>query len=172
VTQRRARARLRDETGISLPEVLVALAITGVALAGLAVVVPVSASGIQQGHQVSTATFLAEQMIERVRAAAWTESPAVDCLGISAGDAAPVPTGATCRGATASAFPDEVRGVAGHPHYGRSVRISSCTSTPCAGVTGTGLRRVAVTVAYTPLTSAGVSPRPMTVRLEWLVAQQ
>ncbi len=172
MTRRRAGARLRGEGGITLPEILVALAITGVALAGLAVVVPVSASGIQQGHQLSTATFLAEQMIERVRAAAWTESPAVDCLGISPGDAAPVPTGATCRGATASVFPDETRGVASHPLYRRSVRISSCAITPCAGVTTTGLRRVAVTVAYTPLTSAGLSPQPTTVRLEWLVSQR
>ena len=172
MTRRWARERLRDESAITLPEILVALAITGVALAGLAVVVPVSASGIQQGSQVSTATFLAEQMVERVRAAAWTEAPAADCLGISVGDTAPVPTGAACRGAAASMFPDELRGVAGYPHYRRSVRISSCAGTPCAGVTTAGLRLVAVTVAYTPLTSIGVSPQPTTVRLELLVAQQ
>lgn len=165
-------ARLRSESGLTLAEILVALAVTGVALAALAVVVPVSSYAVQDGHQLSTATFLAEQTIERARAAAWTDSPAADCLGVSPGDAAPIPTGATCQGAASTRFPDETGGISGYPRYRRSVRVTSCAPTPCAGATTTGLRRVAVTVAYTPLTSVGVSSRPTTVRLEWLVTQK
>jgi len=165
-------ARLRSEIGLTLAEILVALAVTGVALAGLAVAVPVSSYAVQDGHQLSTATFLAEQTIERARAAAWTDSPAVDCLGVSAGDAPPIPAGATCQGAASTRFPDETGGISGYPRYRRNVRVTSCAPTPCAGATTTRLRRVVVTVAYTPLTSAGVSPRPTAVRLEWLVAQK
>jgi len=172
VTPSPSPARLQSESGLTLAEILVALAVTGVALAGLAVAVPVSSYAVQDGHQLSTATFLAEQTIERARAAAWTDSPAVDCLGVSTGDAAPIPTGATCQGAASTRFPDETGGISGYPRYRRSVRVTSCAPTPCAGATTIGLRRVAVTVAYTPPTSAGVSPRPTTVRLEWLVAQK
>jgi type II secretory pathway pseudopilin PulG len=172
VTPSPSPARLRSESGVTLAEILVALAVTGVALAGLAVAVPVSSYAVQDGHQLSTATFLAEQTIERARAAAWTDSPAVDCLGVSTGDAAPIPTGATCQGAASTRFPDETGGISGYPRYRRSVRVTSCAPTPCAGATTTGLRRVAVTVAYTSPASLGVSPRPTTVRLEWLVAQK
>jgi hypothetical protein len=163
---------LRDPRGSTLAEILVGLAITGVVLAALAVTVPVSSYAIQEGHQLSTATFLAEQTIERARASAWTQSPPVDCLGVSAGDAAPVPVGATCRGAAGTQFPDETAGIWGYPEYRRSVRVASCAATRCAGVATAGLRRVTVTVAYSPVVTIGASARPMTVQLEWLVAQK
>jgi Tfp pilus assembly protein PilV len=168
VNRRTSRSWLRGEGGLALPEILIALAVTGVALGSLAIVVPIAISGINQAQQLSAATFLAEQMLERARAAEWMASPALDCLGVSVGDTAPVPTSATCHGATSSAFPDEARGDGLRPR----VRVSSCTSTPCAGTTSDELRRVEVTIAYTPLTSAGVSTLPATVRLEGLIARQ
>jgi prepilin-type N-terminal cleavage/methylation domain-containing protein len=169
---RTLRPALRlGEHGLTLAEVLVALAVIGSALVGLAVLIPVSAHGVQEGQQRSAASFLAEQTIERARAAVWSANPPTDCLGVSAGDRAPVPAGATCRGATAAQFPDET-GIDGHPGYHRRVRVSSCAPIPCAGLTSDALRRVEVTVAYTPLTNAGVSPTPTTVRLEWLVSRR
>jgi prepilin-type N-terminal cleavage/methylation domain-containing protein len=159
------------ERGVTLAEVLVALAIIGSALVGLAVVIPVSAYGVREGQQRSAASFLAEQAIERTRAAVWSANPAIDCLGLSTGDRAPVPTGASCRGTSTTQFPDEI-GIDGHPGYHRRVRVGSCASVPCAGLTSDTLRRVEVTVAYTPLTGAGVSPTPTTVRLEWLVTRR
>ena len=168
---------LMNERGLTLAEILVAVAIIGLGLVGLAVVIPVSSYGVQEGNQLSTATFLAEQMVERARASSWTSAPAVDCLGVSAGNAAPVPTGATCVGAaapTATQFPDETSaaGVSGYPRYTRIVRVTNCGATPCAGVTDAGMRLVQVTVTYTPLTAAGASPTPKTVLLEWLVSQK
>ena len=74
---------LTDERGLTLAEILVALLVIGVGLVGIAVVVPVSSYGVQEGNQLSTATFLAEQMIERTRSVAWTAIPATDCLGLS-----------------------------------------------------------------------------------------
>jgi prepilin-type N-terminal cleavage/methylation domain-containing protein len=172
VTFGRPSALRLDEGGLTLVEVLLAVAIVGVALAGLGVVIPVAIHGVQEGNQMSSATFLAEQMMERVRSSAWTAAPAVDCLGFSAGDAAPIPIGTTCSGSTESPFPDETGGVSGHPQYQRTVRIAGCAISPCAGVTTAGLRLVEVAVAYTPLTARGVSVGPKTVRLAWLVSQK
>lgn len=161
-----------DQRGLTLVEILVAAAVLGVAVAALGIVVPVSLAGVRDGNQLSTATFLAEQALERTRAAAWTANPPVDCLGLSSGDAAPVPAGATCHGAMDTAFADEGV-VSGHPQYRRAVRVASCDSTPCAGVTAADLRLVEVSVAYTPLTGAGGVPAsPKTVRLAWLVSRK
>ena len=172
-----------NERGLTLAEILVAVAIIGLGLVGLAVVIPVSSYGLQEGNQLSTATFLAEQMIERARSAQ------VDCLGIGSA-AAPVPTeivdatntvvAATCNGVTTTQFPDETTsgvGVSGYSQFTRTVRVTGCATLSCAGVTGTNtahmLRRVGVTVTYTPLTAAGgQAPAPKTVYLEWLVSQK
>jgi len=150
----------------------VAVALAGVAAAALGIIVPVSISGVQAGAQLSTATFLAEQALERARGAAWTADPPVDCLGLSSSDLAPGPVGATCHTAVMSEFPDG-GAIDEHPQYRRTVRIESCVTTPCAGVISPGLRLVEVSVAYTPLTGAGsVSASPGTVRLAWLVSQK
>ena len=165
---------LSNERGLTLAEILVAVGIIGLGLVGLAVVIPVSSYGVQEGNQLTTATFLAEQMIERARASAWTAAPAVDCLGVGT-TAAPVPSGAQCTGAaspTATQFPDEAT-VTGYTQYARTVRVQDCsTGGGCAGVTSATLRRVTVTVTYRPLTAAGQSPSNKTVTLEWLVAQK
>lgn len=172
MTRDRWPTRPFEQQGLTLIEILFAVAIIGVALAALGVVVPVATSAVRDGNQLSTATFLAEQMMERARAAAWTTSPAIDCLGVSIGDVAPVPTGATCREAAATLFPDEAA-VSGHPQYRRTVRVTSCATIPCAGVATEGMRLVEVSVAYAPPTGAGGSSAHLsTVRLTWLVTQK
>src|SRR5207245_9743591 len=122
VTMGEVRTMLGNERGLTLAEILVAVAIIGLGLVGLAVVIPVSSYGVQEGNQLSTATFLAEQMIERARSAQWTQNPAVDCLGIGTA-AAPVPpesvdstntvVSATCNGVTTTQLPDETTSGAG-----------------------------------------------------------
>jgi len=166
-----------NERGLTLAEILVAVAIIGLGLVGLAVVIPVSSYGVQEGSQLSTATFLAEQMIERARAATWTATPAVDCLGLSANlTTAPAPSGATCNGSAATTFPDETTsgtGVSGYSQYLRQVRVTACDATnPCGGVNSTSLRRVGVTVTYTPISASGGSSTTKTVYLEWMVSQK
>lgn len=161
---------LLNERGLTLVEVLLAVAVIGAAVAGVGVIVPIASYGIQDGSQLSAATFLAEQMVERARAATWTLEPAVDCLGASVGNTAPVPTGATCLGVATTPFPDESAGVTGAPQYRRTVRISSCETGACAGVNTSGLRLVEVTVDYTPLSTGSNASR--TVQLTWLASRR
>jgi prepilin-type N-terminal cleavage/methylation domain-containing protein len=166
------RCRRSDQRGSTLVEVLVALAVVSVGIVGVVVVVPVAIQGIHGGYQVSTATFLAEQALERARAAAWSERLAVDCLGLSVGDMPPAPTDGSCHGALSTQFPDESADVGGHPHYRRVVRVRACGDVLCGATPAAALRRVEVIVAYTPLTASGLSAREQAIRLEALVVQK
>jgi len=160
-----------DDRGLTLVEVLIALVVISVGLVGIAIVVPVSSEAIQQGGQLSRATFLAEQTLEQARTAAWTSIPAVDCLGVSTGAAPPAPTGPGCHGSTVSRFPDEPS-VGGDPAYRRILRVADCSATPCAGVTDAALRLVTVVVTYRTPAAAGRAPSDKAVTLEWLVARR
>ena len=112
-----------NERGLSLVEILVAIAIIGIGLVGLAVVVPVASYGVQEGNQLSTATFLAEQRLEEVRNAPWAASPANDCLGVSSNNAPPGSTTCTrsaptsCTGGTACTTYGDESAVAGFTGY-------------------------------------------------------
>jgi type II secretory pathway pseudopilin PulG len=164
------RACLRDARGITLAEILVAVGLIGVGLAALMSVVPVAISGVQDGSQTSTATFLAQQRMEQVRNATWDAT--TDCVGRSATEtSAPAPSPAGSCGATAVTFPDEAA-VPGFPQYARTVRITDCGITPCGGVTDSALRLVRVRVTYRPMSAAGGATADSVVMLEWLVAQR
>jgi type II secretory pathway pseudopilin PulG len=138
---------------MTLAELAIAVAIIGVALVALSSAVPIAAYGIQEGNQLSTATFLAGQRMEQARVALWQRNPPVDTLGVSV-PAAAAPVGD--RGAIT--FPDETPVAAPYAGYHRSVRITSCGVAPgCSGVIGAGLRQVTVTVTYRPMTGVGVA---------------
>jgi type II secretory pathway pseudopilin PulG len=166
-----------NERGISLAEILVATAIIGIGLAALMTAVPMSTSGMQEGNQLSTATFLAQQRVEQVRRATWTAMPAVDCVGVSASASTPpAPSGATCNGSAAVTFPDEAQGanpVPGFTQYSRTTRITDCAvGAGCSGIVNGAMRLVTVTVRYRPMTALGSAPADKAVRVEWLVAQR
>ena len=61
-----------NNLGMTLVEILIAIGIIGVGLAALASVIPVSSYGIQEGNQLSTSTFLANQRLEQVRNGRWS----------------------------------------------------------------------------------------------------
>lgn len=166
---------IANERGITLAEILIALFLIGVGLVGLMVVVPVAAFGVQSGNQVSIATYLAQQRIEQARNATWTAAPAIDCLGASATlTDAPVPTGASCNGSTSATFPDEAEGsIPGFGDFARTTRVTACAGgAECDGISNDALRLVTVTVAYQPMTGAGVGASDATVTLNWLVTQR
>jgi prepilin-type N-terminal cleavage/methylation domain-containing protein len=144
-----------DQAGMSLPEVLIACVIVAVGLAGLLAAVPTASYGIQEGRQLSTATFLANQRLEEVRNAQWSQCPAGDTLGLSPSSAiAPTAGGVTT-------FPDELPMAAPYGDYSRTVRITGVQpGDPCVGGVGgpnIGLRQVVVTVSYRPMAAGGLS---------------
>jgi prepilin-type N-terminal cleavage/methylation domain-containing protein len=147
---------MNDQRGITIMEVLIAVAILGVGLVALSSAIPIAAYGIQEGNQLSTATFLASQRMEQVRNAKWTACPEVDRLGVSASVAAAPSSG------SGDTFPDEDPLPAPYAGYSRQVRITnSFGPATCPGgvLTGTvGLRQVTVTVSYRPMTGVGVAP--------------
>ena len=162
------RRLVSNQRGMTLAEVLVALPIITIGLLALLSAIPLSTYAIQDGSQTSTATFLANQRLEQVRNAQWTAlcqvvagltvvgpGTVTDKLGLSAS-----PTAAPQDPGGGVTFADEVAGP--YAGYSRKVRITdSVASAPtcdAAGVmTGTGIRRVTVTVTYTPLSATGTN---------------
>ena len=142
--------KLRNQHGMTLAEIIVALAIIGIGLVALAAAIPLAGYGIQEGSQLSTATFLANQRLEQVRNATWSATPAVDNLGISASTAVPPQSGATIT------FPDEGPMAAPYAGYTRTVRVADCSlGAGCSGIVNATIRQVTVTVTYTPITGVG-----------------
>jgi prepilin-type N-terminal cleavage/methylation domain-containing protein len=160
----------RDERGLTLIEVLIAVAITLVGLVALIGVMPLALSHIGQSNWRTTAVFLAQERLEQVKDAVWSCSPLpyVDSVGLS-NPATNAPTGtvATCpppppltvTGATAVVtFSDEgYNTIPGHPTYRRQVRVQDCGAAPgCGGVVlDSGLRQVTVSVFFWPQTGTG-----------------
>jgi prepilin-type N-terminal cleavage/methylation domain-containing protein len=186
---------MRDERGFTLAELLVAVVVIAVGLVGLATVMPLAGYGIQQGNQLSTATFLAQQRLELVRNATWTGAlypsplPAgwtapVDCVGTSAGTAAPTTT--TCNvspcsnGASCTTFADESStSIAGFTGYSRTVRITDCGVAPGCGaspnaIVSSNAKMAVVTVTFTPSTGVGAAAagQVFTVSLDLVVSQR
>src|SRR6266852_7172370 len=107
-----------NQAGMSLAEILVACVIIAIGLVGLLSAVPTASYGIQEGRQLSTAAFLANQRLEQVRNAQWTQCPAADTLGVSASAAVAPAAGALIT------FPDESPMAAPYGDYTRTVRIT------------------------------------------------
>jgi Tfp pilus assembly protein PilV len=160
------RQLLGDERGITLAEVLIATVIIAIGLVALAAAVPVATYGVQEGNQLSTATFLANARLDQARNAQWTASPAADNLGVSSGNAAPQSGGTTT-------FPDESPMAAPYAGYTRTVRVTDCgVGAGCGGVVDATLRQVTVTVSYTPLTGVGVGTAAKSAVVTMLLARR
>jgi type II secretory pathway pseudopilin PulG len=161
-----------DQAGMSLAEILVACVIIAVGLVGLLSAVPTASYGIQEGRQLSTATFLANQRLEQVRNAQWTQCPVADTLGVSASASVAPNFGAL------TTFPDENPMAAPYGDYTRTVRITAAQpADPCVGGVGgpnVGLRQVVVTVSYRASTATGLSAAGTTksALVTMLVAQR
>jgi type II secretory pathway pseudopilin PulG len=170
---------------MTLTEILVALGIISIGLVGLASVMPISSYGIQQGNQVSTATFLAEQRLEQLKAAQWTWNPttgAVDCLGVSGANASNWSfSGGTPPGnftAGCPNFDDETPSSNALPTpyttYTRQARIQPCDAAGSGcGVSDATIRLVTVRASYTPLQGiGGVATTQEFVELSMLIARR
>lgn len=147
----RCQRVVRDQRGFTAAELLAASVVIGIALLALLQTIPISAYGIQEGSQQSTAVFLANARMEQVKNAQWTAVPLKDTLGLSAtASVAPV------NAAAVTTFPDEKPMVAPYAGYTRQVRISDCNVAPgCGGVQKPDMRQATVTVSYAPMTGVG-----------------
>lgn len=174
-----------DERGMTLAEVLVALPIITIGLLALLSAIPISTYATADGSQTSTATFLANQRLEQVRNTQWSATcqvdPAtglvipgaatvIDKVGVSASS-----TVAPKDPAAVVTFADENPVAAPYTRYSRQVRIidspaAAPTCTAAGIMSGTGVRRVTVTVTYTPVSATGSSAvsgtRPVSVTLQ------
>lgn len=165
------RRLVSNQRGMTLAEVLVALPIITIGLLALLSAIPLSTYATQEGRQTSTATFLANQRLEQVRNAPWTATCQVGPTGLVIPGAAVVTdkvglsassTAAPQDPSPAVTFADESSIAAPYTGYSRQVRITdSVVAAPtcdAAGVmSGTGIRRVTVTVSYTPLSATGTN---------------
>lgn len=159
------RTFLRNQEGLTIVEIMIAVGILGVGLVALSSAIPLASYGIREGSQLSTATFLTDQRLEQVRNARWELGPpALDNLGVSASaTVAPVNGGITT-------FPDESPMAAPYSGYSRTVRVTDCSvGAGCNLIVNADLRQVVVTVTYRPMTGIGVSAagtaKPATVTM-------
>ncbi len=158
---------LRDQRGFTVAEVLVAAVIVSLAFVALGTIVPIATYAVQEGYQLSTATFLADQKLEQIKVLPWTSTPANDCLGVSASStAAPkTPGSATCTlgatfvnpgGALTWEADESTTSITNFNGYSRQVRVTDCgAGAGCMGIVDPGMRFVTVTVSYTSLTATG-----------------
>ena len=65
------RRLVASQRGMTIAEVLIASAIIATGLVALSAAIPLASYGLQEGNQLSTATFLATERMEQVRNASW-----------------------------------------------------------------------------------------------------
>ena len=180
-------AIFRDDAGMSIVEVVIALGIIMVGLLALIAAVPLSTGLIGQSNLKTTAAFLAQQRLERIKNAQWCSTcgnggAAVDALGGAASNG----------GAPVAEWPDEDYGTITFPGsqncagsdrsggcgFRREVRITDCSIAICSGIaTGTAsadnVRQVTVMVFFRPLTGVGtIGTNVESLQLVTLIARR
>ena len=173
----------RNNAGMSVVEVVIALGVITIGLVALIAAMPLSTSLIGQSNLKTTAAFLAQQRLERIKNAQWTTAPAVDNLC----NAASLNGGSAC-----TQWPDEDYGAIVFPGaqncaandrsggcaYRRQVRIVDCSQVVCSAIpTATGsvsdVRQVTVTVFFRPLSGVGtMSATEESLQLVTLIARR
>ena len=178
--------RRDDQRGFTVAEVLVAAVIVSLAFVALATIVPIASYAVQEGSQLSNATFLADQKMEQIKSLPWTGTPAPgnDCLGISASStAAPtVPAGQSCTlgatnvasgGALTWEADESSTAIANFGGYSRQVRVTDCgAGAGCMTIVDPGMRLVAVTVSYTPLTARGTASGTKSYTVSMIISKR
>ncbi len=130
----------RNESGLSLIEILVAVALILIGLVAVMQGFPLGTQGMETGRRQSTAIFLADQRLEQINAFAL--SP----LGTQG--FANIPICNPCTGA-APFNQENFNSIPGYPEYSRTVIVQN-------GPTAATTRSVQVQVSYRRVTSTGV----------------
>jgi Tfp pilus assembly protein PilE len=170
---------LRNTAGMTVAEVIIALGVIVIGLLALIATMPLGTSAIAESNLKTTATFLAQQRLERLKNAQWTS--ATDELGGAGSNGSAVVSVA----GFADRWPDEAYNtVAEYPRFRRQVRIQDCSVAPrCVAAVAVPvpptpdplatMRQVTVTVFFFPLTGPGTtSATEESLRLVTLIAQR
>ena len=157
----------KGEAGLTLVEILVAVALMMIGLVAVMQWFPLGTQGMDTGKKQSTGVFLAEQKIEQIKA--WALS-----TGAGQGFPTVLPNGA-CFNAGSPCANDAFSGIPGYPEYSRTV-IVNCPTAPFAGPCPTATTvLVRVQVNYRRVTSGGVftnvAPGANQVELATVIAQ-
>jgi prepilin-type N-terminal cleavage/methylation domain-containing protein len=151
---RRRITAAADQRGLTLPEIIVAMAILTIGLVGVAGALVVASGGvaggisrgqgaIEHGYAVSTATLLAQDWVEQIRRLVPT---GYRCGTACGGSMTPIDTiGNPPAGFSAQAFGD----ITGYPNFSRSVTVTA--NSPAAN-----MKTVTVTVRYKYSSGAGM----------------
>ncbi len=147
--------------GLTLPEILVAMAVITIGLLGVASSLVVASGGvagginrgqgaIERGNAVSTATLLAQDWIEEIRRLVPTN---YRCGTSCGGSTTPVDTiSDPPSGFTAQAF----GGIPSYPNFSRSVKVE-------ADSPGTNMKTVTVTVRYKYASGSGMAEEGLAI---------
>jgi Tfp pilus assembly protein PilV len=147
-----SRGAVRSTDGFTVAELLAATFVIAVGLVAVGAGFATAIQGVETGRQQTTATFLAEQRMEQIRATAFGD-PLVACMGFTS--------------ITTACFPAQAYGaIESAPGYRSTVTITDYT------VAGNVVRkRVDVEVFYQPIVAWGVLvTAERSVRLSTLVA--
>ncbi len=144
----------RNESGLTLAEILVAVALILTGLVAVMQAFPLGTQGMETGRRQSTALFLGEQKIEQINAFS---------LSTAVGQGfANIPICNPCTGA-APFNQENFNSIPGYPEYSRTVIVQN-------GPTATTML-VRVQVSYGRVTSTGVFPGGTQADITTLVAR-
>ena len=146
----------REQAGLALVEILVAVAIIVIGLIAVMQAFPFGIEGMDAGRRHSTAVFLAEQKIDQIRAWALSVLPTQGFASLAAGGACFTAPDGPCRSDVANTIP-------GYPEYGRTVLVQN-------GPTAT-TKLIRVQVSYRPVTTQGVLASRTRVDIATVIAQ-
>ncbi|MBI3030698.1 MAG: prepilin-type N-terminal cleavage/methylation domain-containing protein [Candidatus Rokubacteria bacterium] len=147
----------RDESGLTLVEILVAVAIIMIGLVAVMQWYPMGTAGVESGRRQSTGVFLAEQKIEQIKGWALSTCTGPPGCAVQQGFATVVQGGACCPN-------DAFNSIPGYPEYSRTVAIANDPLSATRKV-------VRVQVQYRRVTTGAVLTGGTQVDIATLIAQ-
>jgi type II secretory pathway pseudopilin PulG len=138
------RAFKRDESGLTLIEILMAVAVIMIGLVAILQWFPMGTAGVETGKRQSTAVFLAEQRLEQIKSWAVSGAAGANFANFPVCGTPPNPP---CNVPGTPLVDDAFNSIPGYGEYSRSVIVED-------GPTPT-MRMVRVQVSYRRVTTTG-----------------